>query len=188
MKPDWNLAFQIACNVEPNAGQGRRSDINKTNSPIGKKSCREVGVRVGLDGKTANKYLRAWNKAASHGLVPHSSDLRPDSDIVEFPLEPFESFLEKTGRMVETPKFSFVYKFWRDGELLYVGKANDLESRIKDHHSLEFSSRWVDSYTHITAMSYPSEAEALKAERLAIETEGPWYNAVFNVRGEIAWD
>lgn len=76
-----------------------------------------------------------------------------------------------------------LYRFYdRTDVLLYVGITVDLPTRIKQHLS---GKPWWSQVANMRVEHYPTRAEALEAERVAIETEGPLYNDQHNQIVEI---
>lgn len=77
----WRLGLLVARNVDY-AGNGRPSNAKLRD--------REVSGKVSADGFATEsdtsadrvlRYLKAWNKAADAGLVPHSDDLHPGDEL-----------------------------------------------------------------------------------------------------------
>jgi hypothetical protein len=68
--------------------------------------------------------------------------------------------------------------FDEDGQLLYVGMSCDVWRRQADHRN---RSDWYELVVRTEVESYPSRYKALLAEREAIQTENPIYNAVGRV-------
>lgn len=67
-----------------------------------------------------------------------------------------------------------LYRFRdRDARLLYVGITGHLGRRIAQH---EREKDWWEDVAAATVEHYATRDEALAAERIAIETEGPLYN------------
>lgn len=70
-----------------------------------------------------------------------------------------------------------VYRcFAEDGVLLYIGTTGHLGRRLADHAQ----KTWFLASAQITLKWFPDEESAAKAERRAIETEGPKYNVIHN--------
>ncbi len=63
------------------------------------------------------------------------------------------------------------------GALLYVGIALSPTYRLSSHRA---SSVWAQSIAHVTMEWFETREEAIKAEKLAIETERPAHNIVHN--------
>lgn len=63
--------------------------------------------------------------------------------------------------------------FDKDDVLLYVGISLSALVRLNQHR---ITSDWFDQITTIRVETFSSRQEALKAERLAIQTERPFYN------------
>jgi predicted GIY-YIG superfamily endonuclease len=61
-----------------------------------------------------------------------------------------------------------------DGELLYVGVTGDPYERMKAHRR---TSSWWPQVARLVIRVYPSRRAALDAERHAIASESPRYNA-----------
>ena len=71
-----------------------------------------------------------------------------------------------------------VYRYFDERVLpLYIGITGDLAEREQGHIS---ASRWMELVASSTVTRYPNRYEALKAERLAIETEHPLFNRQYN--------
>lgn len=67
-----------------------------------------------------------------------------------------------------------VYRIWsRDGELLYVGTSLSVASRLMTHDATK---QWWQEVGSITLVHYPDYRDAVDAERLAINSEGPRFN------------
>lgn len=78
-----------------------------------------------------------------------------------------------------------VYRiFDKDGQLIYVGCAVDVASRIHTHRSFWSPTPGCDliyrGYDHHDEAQYPTRVEARAAERLAIREQGPWVNRHHN--------
>lgn len=70
-----------------------------------------------------------------------------------------------------------VYRCYaEDGTLLYIGTTGHLGRRLAEHAQ----KTWFLASTKITLEWYPGEDAALKAERKAIEVEGPKINVTHN--------
>jgi predicted GIY-YIG superfamily endonuclease len=66
------------------------------------------------------------------------------------------------------------------GRLLYIGISMSTAKRLGEHKAC---SAWFDKVATITIERHPSRKAALKAERLAIQSEGPLYNVTGRKRG-----
>lgn len=67
-----------------------------------------------------------------------------------------------------------LYRFFDDqGSLLYVGLTVNLPTRLRDHHR---GKAWWQSVARMTVQRYPTRAEVVFAERLAIIAEKPLHN------------
>lgn len=62
--------------------------------------------------------------------------------------------------------------FDASGRLLYVGVAFNVVARTAEHQR----SAWFDLVVRIEVERHPDRESAVKAERTAIDTEGPIYN------------
>lgn len=71
-----------------------------------------------------------------------------------------------------------LYRHWRDSELLYVGISSDPVIRLKQHR---LSTSWAATITDTTTEWFADRNEAARAERRAIQGEGPTHNKSFNV-------
>ncbi|MGB0903080.1 GIY-YIG nuclease family protein [Halocynthiibacter sp.] len=72
---------------------------------------------------------------------------------------------------------SNVYRaFSGDGALLYVGKANNVPSRIAQHKNVK--AKWIEFCVRVEAVPYRCEQDAFNAEMRAIRTEKPLFNVV----------
>jgi len=69
-----------------------------------------------------------------------------------------------------------LYRFWGGGQLLYVGISVRPGHRFGAHARKD----WWREVETITMDWFPSSAEALRAEGLAIRFEGPVYNILGN--------
>lgn len=67
--------------------------------------------------------------------------------------------------------------FASDGRLLYVGISVTLMSRIAGHRD---NSAWFTDIVRIELQWFDTRSAALEAERLAIQTEKPIHNVVYN--------
>lgn len=73
-----------------------------------------------------------------------------------------------------------LYRFYdRTSQLLYIGITRDPSSRWSQHRG---DKPWWLEVRRIEIESLPDRATALKAERLAIQSEMPRYNVVHNRR------
>lgn len=64
-----------------------------------------------------------------------------------------------------------------DKKLLYVGISNDWTRRLHQH---EKNSLWFELTDHVKIERFETREAVTEAERLAIETEKPIYNKMFN--------
>jgi predicted GIY-YIG superfamily endonuclease len=77
-----------------------------------------------------------------------------------------------------------LYRFFgQGGQLLYIGITRDPSSRWGQHRG---DKPWWFEVQRIEIESLPDRASALKAERLAIQSEKPRYNVVHNRRTSAA--
>lgn len=76
------------------------------------------------------------------------------------------------------------YAYAADGDLLYVGLADDVTSRIASHRRA--GSPWIRHTTRITWQRYASRAVAAGVEERAIGDLVPKYNIALNWRREVA--
>lgn len=67
--------------------------------------------------------------------------------------------------------------FDADGELLYVGISLSAIGRLSQHKS---TAHWADKIASVTVESFSTREQAVEAERIAIETEQPLHNKIFN--------
>lgn len=65
-----------------------------------------------------------------------------------------------------------LYRHYNGDTLLYVGISLSAIGRLQQHNQAS----WVKTITRVTIEQFPSRAEALKAELLAIATEQPLHN------------
>ena len=71
---------------------------------------------------------------------------------------------------------SYVYRYFDiHGELLYIGLADNPESRLAQHQA---EKAWADQIARWETVEYPTRGEAAAAERAAIVGEQPKYNVV----------
>jgi predicted GIY-YIG superfamily endonuclease len=71
-----------------------------------------------------------------------------------------------------------LYRFFDDqGALLYIGLTVNLPTRLRDHHH---GKAWWQSVARMTVQRYPTRAEVVEAERLAIIAERPIHNVQHN--------
>lgn len=76
-------------------------------------------------------------------------------------------------RDADDPRENFVYRLYNDdGDLLYIGCTDDVESRLMLHH--------VGGYSRVVSQAYPTRVLARAAERAAIATEAPLLNKQHN--------
>ena len=82
-----------------------------------------------------------------------------------------------------------VYRLYsEDGALLYIGRTNDFETRLRQHLSTTLApdsrvAGWEtihERYHHHTLEAFPTTAEAKAAEVAAIRAERPLLNVHFN--------
>lgn len=64
-----------------------------------------------------------------------------------------------------------------DDQLLYVGVAHSFLGRLRQH---EDGQPWWNEAVRVTVEHYGSSAQALEAERVAIQTDRPRYNVFHN--------
>jgi transcriptional regulator with XRE-family HTH domain/predicted GIY-YIG superfamily endonuclease len=84
-----------------------------------------------------------------------------------------------TGEFPVDPSGAFVYRaYTTGGALLYVGYTDDLARRLTGHRRER--SPWINDATRVTWEFYPRAADALLAERRAIENEHPKWNVSHN--------
>ena len=81
----------------------------------------------------------------------------------------------------------FVYRiFDNDNQLLYIGCANDVESRISMHCQIStpLAASWeiARQMSRYTIEEFPNREQGHAAERLAIESESPLLNRQHNPR------
>ena len=70
---------------------------------------------------------------------------------------------------------TYLYRAYdSDDRLLYVGIAEDLVARFKDHS--RYSIAWIGQMVKLEAESYPLRSDAFAAETQAIHAEGPVHN------------
>lgn len=75
----------------------------------------------------------------------------------------------------QTP--TFLYRFFdRESRLLYVGITYHVEGRFDKHR---YEKAWAE-IASVEIAQYPSRAEALEAEQLAIKAEAPAWNVIHN--------
>ena len=72
--------------------------------------------------------------------------------------------------------------FAEDGELLYIGISISAINRLGQH---EDHSAWFNSIARVEIEHFDTRAEALEAEREAIQNENPKYNKLHKVKPEI---
>lgn len=77
------------------------------------------------------------------------------------------------------PKVALYRHFDADEVLLYVGITNDLPARTRNHTK---SSHWAEFAVRSEAEWFDTREAAAQAERQAIATEGPLFNAVHATR------
>lgn len=76
-----------------------------------------------------------------------------------------------------------LYRHWgEDGELLYVGISMSTLMRLSQHRA---DSEWFPEIAKVTIERFSTRAEALEAERKAIQTEGPRYNVIHKGPGNV---
>lgn len=72
----------------------------------------------------------------------------------------------------------YVYRYFNcDGRLLYIGCSKDPWTRYRSHR--QDSRLWIDEVARGKISVFPSQAEALSAEKAAIIAEKPIYNRQF---------
>jgi len=81
----WRLGLLVARSVAPGKGHGgdRKSDqrFDRNVEIDTKVSASEFANLSGTSAKRVMAHLRAWNKAAKDGHVPHSSELEPGQEL-----------------------------------------------------------------------------------------------------------
>lgn len=83
------------------------------------------------------------------------------------------------------PSRTALYRFYgQDGELLYVGITKRLQIRWREH-ARNYATTWWPKVRSNTVHWYPNRAEAGRAERQAIRTEGPLYNVLHTHRHRV---
>lgn len=74
---------------------------------------------------------------------------------------------------------TYLYRcFDREGQLLYVGVADDVERRKRQHAGEKY---WWHDVARVTKMAFPRRIEALWAEWAVITTCAPLYNATATI-------
>lgn len=75
-------------------------------------------------------------------------------------------------------KKTSLYRHWNaDGDLLYVGISLSALYRLSQHRQ---NADWYDDISEVTIQHFNSREEALRAERLAIQSECPAHNIKHN--------
>lgn len=79
------------------------------------------------------------------------------------------------------PKAPGVYRFFHARELLYIGKAADLQSRVKSHFQApSYRDRlFMDQVTRVAYEETPSDIDALLLEAALIKKYQPKYNVLW---------
>ena len=76
---------------------------------------------------------------------------------------------------------TYVYRaYGDDGRLLYVGIAEDVEQRFKEH---ERGAGWVDQLVQVDVEWHTDRKAALAAESEAIKSEWPLHNIAGSISG-----
>jgi predicted GIY-YIG superfamily endonuclease len=70
----------------------------------------------------------------------------------------------------------WVYRFWKDERLLYVGCTHDFGRRMQDHFTAK---SWFQEVNKITLAWYPDKSLASAAEQEAIREEKPEFNQLW---------
>lgn len=79
------------------------------------------------------------------------------------------------SRLAKPDRACAVYRLYNEGgDLLYVGKSINPESRLRQHERRI----WWKDVTQIVHQWFDSEADALRAEDAAIRDENPLYNRI----------
>lgn len=79
-------------------------------------------------------------------------------------------------------KKTALYRWFNErGDLLYVGVSASLPARIKQHRH---GSSFVEESSRMTIEWHNSREDALEAERVAIITESPKHNIIFNTENK----
>lgn len=73
----WGIGYKVAKWVQAGTGGPRLTVANET---VAKVSCRDFAERAGVSTDRISRYLKGWNAAAKDGLVPHSSEILPDTE------------------------------------------------------------------------------------------------------------
>jgi predicted GIY-YIG superfamily endonuclease len=122
------------------------------------------------DGERVLTYWEAQRRAFD--VAEQGADLTKEDLIKRKAL----SFLEQG-----TKPACYLYRHYHpDGDLLYVGISVEPLSRLKKH--MESSGDWTATIYRILIEPFETRAEALAAEKLAIRTEFPRFNARHNGR------
>ena len=87
------------------------------------------------------------------------------------------SHVDRNFRRSGPEKYDLYRAYSENGDLLYVGQSNDWPRRMGEHKR---SSSWLDYARKVTITAYASKAELDYAEKVAILTEGPLFNIVYN--------
>jgi hypothetical protein len=86
---------------------------------------------------------------------------------------------------------TYVYRLFHDEELLYIGIAENVLSRMKQHEATEF---WWTDVNSLAFSEFPSRQSAEAAEKLAIRCELPAHNIMHQPSDDsalemlLAWD
>lgn len=76
------------------------------------------------------------------------------------------------------PQPAQLYRFYdAKGVLLYVGITGRMHNRVKQHRD---NASWFEVAARVDIEHYPTRADALRAETVAIKAEHPLHNIVHN--------
>lgn len=80
--------------------------------------------------------------------------------------------------MTMTP--TWLYKIYKDRELIYIGITDNLPRRFREH---ERDSAWYQEFDYMERMLFPDRATAAVHEEILIKAFTPKYNTVHNRGG-----
>ena len=87
----------------------------------------------------------------------------------------------KKEYLKDIPETSGIYVFWKGSEIIYIGKAINLKSRLESYFSINLAPKtrnMVGESTHISLIKVTSELEALLLEARLIKDYQPKYNFI----------
>lgn len=70
----------------------------------------------------------------------------------------------------------FLYRFFKDGKLLYVGETHSTKERFRRHRK---EAKWWEPDLEVTVEFHRNARRAKMAERVAVFSERPIHNVLY---------